>query len=473
VITAGVIRYFQFPTFWLDEAFVAESLRDPTPQHIFAPLWHGQYFPRLYLTIIVGLRELLGYKTWVLRLLPFACFIAATILWARLLSRRAGRSLALSVLGGTLLLGSTFWLDQSIQLKQYTLDVLLSLIPFVIGDEFFSEALAGRRRKTQLVLLAIPCLFSYVYPISTLARVIGWYLYRGRREGWKVNPNGVATFAVALIVGLIGIWLTDHRSNFVTRAAYLSYWSSSTLGPRFEQGIGSGFRLLADFIWGWHHGRLQPLMILAVAPLQILGVCRVWRAWYARKSSDNGWGSRTVGSIALLAGTILASAVVAYPIAAGRLVLFAQIHTQILAIEGALVVAGLAKTRKPVLILLYAAICIVIGYSVHRYVDFVRSVPPENIRPMLTLINREIADTVLVHPCSGAQVECLPDGLPVDHISYENKFGTPQPGIKAWVLWTNLSDQYCRDWLAEARKKAISWQVVYEGTGAGLALAQF
>src|SRR6185369_9646947 len=62
VIATGAIRYFQFPTFWLDEAFVAESLRDPTLQHIFGPLWHGQYFPRLYLTVIVGLRELLGYK---------------------------------------------------------------------------------------------------------------------------------------------------------------------------------------------------------------------------------------------------------------------------------------------------------------------------------------------------------------------------------------------------------------------------
>jgi hypothetical protein len=231
--------------------------------------------------------------------------------------------------------------------------------------------------------------------------------------------------------------------------------------------------LLADFIWGWHHGRLKPLMILAMAPLQILGVYRVWRCWHARENSDDGWDSRTVGSLALLGGTILASAVVAYPISAGRLALFAQIHTQILAIEGALLLVSFAQTRKVLLIFLYVAICVVVGYSAHRYVDFIRSVPPENIRPMLPLINRETADTVLVHPCSAAQVECLPDGLPVDHISYENKYGTPQSGIKAWVLWTNLSDQYCRDWLNEARKKAISWQVVYEGTGTGLALAQF
>ena len=45
-------RYLQQPTFWLDEAFVAVSLRDPTPDLIFAPLRYGQYFPRIYLGAI-------------------------------------------------------------------------------------------------------------------------------------------------------------------------------------------------------------------------------------------------------------------------------------------------------------------------------------------------------------------------------------------------------------------------------------
>jgi hypothetical protein len=52
-----------------------------------------------------------------------------------------------ALLGAALLLGSSFWLDQSAQLKQYTLDVLVALLPFTLGDNFFEESLAKGARK--------------------------------------------------------------------------------------------------------------------------------------------------------------------------------------------------------------------------------------------------------------------------------------------------------------------------------------
>src|SRR6185295_5128676 len=70
VILVGVGRYFDQPSFWLDEAFIALSLRSPSIQTIFGPLEAGQLFPRVYLAIIAILREALGYRIWVLRLLP-------------------------------------------------------------------------------------------------------------------------------------------------------------------------------------------------------------------------------------------------------------------------------------------------------------------------------------------------------------------------------------------------------------------
>jgi hypothetical protein len=474
VIAVSVIRYLQAPSFWLDEAFVAVSLRDPTPESIFAPLRYGQYFPRIYLGTIAVLRELFGYQIWVLRLLPSLSFIVATILWARLLAKRSGSFVALSVLSAALLVGGSFWLGQSIQLKQYTLDVLVALIPFAIGDEFFTETLAQGKRKSKLILLAIPCFISYVYPIALGARVIGWYAHRGRHRGWRLRAPGVCALIVPVAIGLVSIWLTDYRFNLKNHAAYLAYWNASILSSRFEEGIGSGLGLIANFIWGWHHGRLMPLVIAAVAPLQALGVYRVVSRWRNRDAGwDDDWGSRTLGSLALLAGVILASALLAYPISAGRLVLFSQIHTQILAVEGALFILSFWGKRKAALIFLCAAIGIVIVYSTHRYIDFIRTEPSENIRPMLLLIKPELANTILVHPCSVAQVESLPDPLPVERVLLQTKRQLPQPGERAWILWTNLSDDYCREWLDVARSSALSWQVIHEGPGRGLALAEF
>jgi hypothetical protein len=129
-LVAGFARYAQQPTFWLDEAFVAVSLRNPSFNVIFAPLEYGQIFPRIYLACIAVIRELLVYRIWALRLLPMLSFAAGTLFWALLLAKRSSKHLVLGLLGGGLLIGSSFWLEQSIQVKQYTLDVMLSLAEF-------------------------------------------------------------------------------------------------------------------------------------------------------------------------------------------------------------------------------------------------------------------------------------------------------------------------------------------------------
>src|SRR5262249_43510583 len=148
------------------EAFVAVSLRNPSIRTVFAPLEYAQYFPRLYLSSIALLRQTLGYQIWVLRLLPFLSFVIGSLFWTALLIKRARPFVALSVLGGILLLGASFWLDQAIQLKQYTFDVLLALIPFLISDSFFERSLAEGNDRALLGALAIPCLLSYTYPFS-------------------------------------------------------------------------------------------------------------------------------------------------------------------------------------------------------------------------------------------------------------------------------------------------------------------
>lgn len=486
-IIAGAARFAAQPTFWLDEAFVAVSLRNPTPDVLFAPLEYGQYFPRLYLAAISVTRELFGYSIWALRLLPFLCFIMATFVWARLLAKRSRQYQALALLSAALLLGASFWLDQAIQVKQYTFDVLLALIPFLIGDEFFKETLVEGKRKYLLIAFALGCCLSYTYPFALGARVSGWYLDRARRESARVKPSAVIILGASVALGLISIWMTDHRFNINDRAAYLAYWNDCILRSCFEQGPGSALRLIGKFLWAWH-GR-QPLVTAGMVPLEILGVYWVIRRWKDRGelANDAGWGSRSIGSIVLLAGVILASAVVNYPICGGRVVLFTQIHTQILALEGAFFVLSFWRGRKAVRIVVALFICVTLGYSGRAYMRYVRSEPAENLAPLLSLIKPEVANTIWVHPCCAAQVRALPDPLPVERVLFgregegakleHNRTGSgimaPQPGEKAWIIWSHMSGELCRNPLEQVRRLARSWQVIREGPDTGLALAEF
>jgi hypothetical protein len=357
--------------------------------------------------------------------------------------------------------------------KQYSFDVLLALIPFFLGDKFYKEVLIDGKYRSRAIYLAIPCALSYIYPIALISRLLGWYMQQGRRDGWRLNRAASITLSLAMALGLVSIWLTDHRYNMQDQSAYLSYWNHCLLRPRFQEGGLSGLRLLCDFLWGWHRGRLLPVVVMMIAPLQLLGVYQIFKRWRNTSTEDIAWGSRSLGSLILLAGVILAGVVVQYPICASRLTLFAQIHLQILVLEGALFILTLSNRRKLGLLFLYACTGIVTLYSTHRYITFVREGSPENIRPMVSLIKPEIAETLWVHPCSVVQVQTWPEPLPVENVLFGKKQELPQPGQRIWVLWTHLGDDYCRESLEKLRSQALSWQVIDEGPGRGLVLAEY
>ena len=472
VILAGVIRYAEQPSFWLDEAFVAVSLRSPAVHTIFSQLEYGQFFPRVYLAAIAALREIFGYTIWALRLLPFLSFILATLLWARLVAKRSRGFATLNLMAAALLVGTSFWLDQAIQLKQYTFDVLLALIPFLVSDDRFASTLSSGKRRWLLIILALPCLLSYTYPMALGARLLGWYLYKGRRAGWRADILSISVFGLAVTIALACIWAIDLRFNFKDIASYQAYWSDCVLSSAFERSAASGLRLIAKFLWGWH-GR-QPLVTAGLVPLQIIGVYRILVRLKDRDVSEVGsqWGSRSAGSLVLLAGVMLASALLSYPICAGRVVLFTQIHTQILALEGALFILTSWTKQKAALVSLYLIVAVLTFHSVREYVRFIRSEPAENLRPIAAMIDPAVANAAWVHSCSVAQVRSLPDALPVGRVLLGIN-ERPQQGEKTWVIWTHLGNEECRKELDQMRNLARSWQTIHEGMGRGLALAEF
>jgi hypothetical protein len=464
----------------LDEAFIAASLLPHSIDSAFGRLEYGQYFPRIYLSLIALVRLVFGYELWSLRLLPLLSFVAGTAIWVRLLVLRTKQSVLLGVLGAGLLLGSIDWLNQAVQLKQYTLDVCLGLLPFLLSDSFWTRRLVTGKRRFSLVLLAIPCVLSYVYPIALAGRLIGWYVVRGRRHGWRLDVPALVILGISMGAGFLTIYITDYRPNFRDLSAYQSFWSNCILADQLSRGPVATLDLLSKFLWGWH-GR-QPLVTIWLVPLQLLGCYSIFRKWRKKDfETEEEWGSRSVGSLAVLSGTILASAVAGYPICGGRVVLFSQVHTQIVAIEGAIFLLGqrerLAPWKPAMRLAVYALFCacaiILILHSGRGYVRYLRAEAPENLKPIIGLITPEIADTVWVHPCSAAQVKTLPDPLPVPHVVLGVRDNRPPPGQRLWVLWSHLGSESCRARLEQLRRDARAWQLLRNDPDRGLALAEF
>lgn len=131
------------------------------------------------------------------------------------------------------------------------------------------------------------------------------------------------------------------------------------------------------------------------------------------------------------------------------------------------------RRKTAVLIFLWLASALISFHSVRAYARLVSTEPAENLRPVLSLIKAEEADVVLVHPCSVAQVRSLPYPLPVNRVVLATGRTRPTPGEKTWVLWTHLGNEACVKQLEQIRNLALRWQVVHEGPGRGLALAEF
>jgi hypothetical protein len=125
------------------------------------------------------------------------------------------------------------------------------------------------------------------------------------------------------------------------------------------------------------------------------------------------------------------------------------------------------------LFFLWLVVGVVWFHSVGAYARLLMTEPAEDLRPVLSLIKAEEADAVLVHPCSVAQVHSLPDPLPVTRVVLATERTRLQPGERTWVLWTHLGNEDCVKEFDQLRARSRSWQVVHEGTGCGLALAEF
>jgi hypothetical protein len=240
LVLAIVVRrpaYLLSHSFWVDEGWVADSVRAPIEQ-----------LPLLTSSTPVGWTLLLRAVPPIggpqhLRLLPLA-FAVVSVLPAWWLGRRLGLALGRTARLYGLAAGLAVALVPlglaCHDLKQYTAEACLALV--LVGAAVRLEAAWSRRRLAELVaacILAFP--FSNTAPFVAAGLLGGLALATMARQAWRpLAELIVAAAAVALAQGAFYAMVASAGDNAAMRA----YWS-----PDFVPD-GQGLGMAADFVAG-------------------------------------------------------------------------------------------------------------------------------------------------------------------------------------------------------------------------------
>jgi len=474
MISLGGVRVLKDGSFWLDEAAIAYNLLSMPTLELFGRLDTGHQFPRLYLALINQLRLVFGYETAVLRALPFGFFVAGVLLWHRVLWLRFRERPSLLALGAVLCVVPGVWFVYGAMFKQYSLDVFLALLPFLLRDETLDRRWRKGEGFWRLLPWLLPCLFSLSYGIAFLGRFVGYWLGTARARGWVPPLRATALLAAGLAAVLLASWWIDLRHAFLENTAF-EYWAWR--GCIATGDPAADARLVGMWAFGWFGASMTfsgKVGLHLAAQVALIGAfvlgAGVLLAGAFRPRVETAemaaWGTRGLSALATVAGLQAAGLLVDYPLCAGRLTLFAYFSLVLVMLEGLAFLVRAAPTRvtklaaEGVALVLLAAAVPAARATVEQmwFVD-----PRENIRLLLPAIATMPERKIVVGACTENQALTLPEWLGRDDIFHvdvarrnaETQWPTER---EFWLVATNHG--FCPAWTDVTRKQAVLFRLV-------------
>lgn len=220
---------FQIRPFWNDEWRLIYNIKFKS----FAGLWGRldllQECPRTYLTIIKAISNAFDYSYTSLRLPPLMLMVANLFFVFHLRRLLYPKATALSYLFILILVSSQTFTDYMVQVKQYEMDILLTLLSlwqlFVLLRISRGEVVKGTYAVLCLTALLVPYL-SYIYPIvmAPVFPVVALALWARRKEGDARNRlfRAAAPLALATVSILVLYWI-DIRHVLGNKDMYDSF----------------------------------------------------------------------------------------------------------------------------------------------------------------------------------------------------------------------------------------------------------
>lgn len=170
VLWGMVVVFAQIKPFWVDEWRVIYNLKFKDAAALWGPLDFMQQFPRVYLEIIKAFTSFFDYSYFTLRLPSYMVGTFTIIFCYRLMNRIYPHGQFNRFLFVMILVSCSTFTGYYVQIKQYTMDLLLSLVAIWQLIELIRlDGKSGFRYGAYAGLCAsflfLP-FFSYTYPIA-------------------------------------------------------------------------------------------------------------------------------------------------------------------------------------------------------------------------------------------------------------------------------------------------------------------
>jgi hypothetical protein len=472
--------YMLSQPFWVDEGWVADSVRAPLEQ-----------VPLLTSSTPIGWTLLLRAVPPVggpqhLRLLPLA-FALISVLPAWWLGRRVGRALGraaplYAVAAGVAAALVPTGLARP-ALKQYTADACLTLVLVLAAASLEGSWTRRQRSVGQLATLAAACIlafpFTNVAPFVAAGLLGGLAVAAAARRAWRrLAELAVAAAAVALAQGAFYAAVVSDGDDAVIRA----YWAHRYIPTNQDFGAAIGFT--ADrFRQGLDSLGLGPWPVAGT--LVGLGLVALVRA---------GLGGVALAPPLIGAELVVAGALHRYPLLDQRTSLFVTTLWMVLAALGLVWLAVQLTRWRPGTVLaaaLVIAVAAVLVPAVRRAAA--RPLPAEDVRAAVehVLDQRQPGDVVLVS-CLDAypfawywpdrpsfvparaptavrfQVVYPPGGVIVarwlDTAAVDDALGQVRPGTRrVWLVVDHATPGQRARWLRRLARRGASTRTPLDG----------
>ena len=200
--------------FWVDEWFIIDNLKSKDVPALFGQLHFLQQFPRVYLAILKVFTSFFNYSYFSLRLPSFIMGFASILLAWNIMKRLYPAPTFTRYLFMAMIVASSTFLEYFAEMKQYQMDIFLSLV--ALWQLF--ELLRIRLNQVYLFRYLLLCTsfiivpyFSYTYPIA-IALVYLLIFFRSvnitkRREATDKKAVLLILSWAPLVLGVISITL--------------------------------------------------------------------------------------------------------------------------------------------------------------------------------------------------------------------------------------------------------------------------
>lgn len=267
VLWGGLLAVYQFALnrcMWLDEAHLAINIVDRGFLGLLAPLDNHQAAPIGFLFAEKLMALFFGNSDWALRVVPLFSFLFSIPLFF-FISRKLARNGIVAQMATALFSISWILLRYSSEVKQYSLDVFVSLLLLCLP--FF---LSMERRSALAAAAVIGCAaiwFSHVAVVTLFVIGVYW-LYR---ETYLRGNSKISLVIASWLVSFAGYYvffIHDHP----TREYMLWFWRKSFLpaNPLSREFYVFGYEKLQE-IYGYMFG-LESIWLVPLA-ISLSGVC--------------------------------------------------------------------------------------------------------------------------------------------------------------------------------------------------------